>query len=209
MGHDKEWIDTKEDVTSFTYNRQVPPGERERYVVITGGTTGGFVEGSYLCYPAKSSLGDYYGEMNNTLFQQWLTTYLLPALPEPSLQYLVLDNAPYHRQLTEDSQCPTTATNKAELIKWLEKLNIDIPNRATRRQLLFLCRQHRPQPQYVIENIVQEWGHQVVWLPLVTLNSTLLNTYGDVRSIMCAHLFVASLERTLTPELKKPGSYPL
>ena len=163
MGHNKEWVDTTEDVTSSTYSRQVPPGEGERYVVIAGGTRGGFVEGSYLCYPAKSSLGDYHGEMNSTLFQQWLTTRLLPALPEPSV--LVLDNAPYHRQLTEDSQCPTTATNKAELMKWLEKRNIDIPNGATRCQLLNLCRQHRPQPQYAIENIVQEWGHQVVWLP--------------------------------------------
>ena len=65
MGHDKEWVNTKEDVTSSTYNRQVPPGERERYVVIAGGTTGGFVEGSYLCYPAKSSLGDYYGHITD------------------------------------------------------------------------------------------------------------------------------------------------
>ena len=83
MGHNKEWVDITEDVPSSTFSRQVPPEEGERYVAITGGTTGGSVEGSYLCYPAKTSLGDCPGEMNSTLFQQWLTTYLLPALPEP------------------------------------------------------------------------------------------------------------------------------
>ena len=101
--------------------------------------------------------------MNGTLFQQWLTTHLLPALPEPSV--LVFDNAPYHRQLTEDSQCPTTATNKAELISWLQRHNITIPHGATRHQLLLLCRQNRPKSQFVIENIVREWGHEVLWLP--------------------------------------------
>lgn len=163
MGHNREWVDTAEDVTSPTYSRQVPPGEGERFVVIAGGTAGGFIEGSFLCYPAKSSQGDYHGEMNGTLFQQWLTNHLLPALPEPSV--LVIDNAPYHRQLTEDSQCPTTATKKAALISWLERHNITFPHEATRHQLLLLCRQNRPEPKFVIESIVRDWGHQVLWLP--------------------------------------------
>ena len=163
MGHSREWVDTTEDVSSPNYSRQVPPGEGERFVVIAGGTAAGFIEGSYLCYVAKSSHGDYHGEMNSDLFQRWLTTHLLPSLPEPSV--LVLDNAPYHTQLTEDSRCPTTATKKADLIRWLEDRQIVIPHGATRSQLLTLCRQNRPDPQYLIENIVRERGHQVLWLP--------------------------------------------
>ena len=160
MGHNREWVDTAQDISSPTCSRQVPPGEGERFVVIAGGTAGGFVEGSFLCYPAKSTQGDCHGEMNGTLFRQWLTTNLLPALPEPSVP--VFDNAPYHRQLTEDSQCPTTATNKAELISWLERHNITVPQGATRHQLLLLCRQNRPEPKFVIKNIVRKWGHEVL-----------------------------------------------
>ena len=122
MGHSREWVDTTQPVTSSTYSRQVPHGEVERFVVIAAGTEDGFVEGSYLCYPAKSTQGDYHGEMNGDLFQLWLTNHLLPALPEPSV--LVLDNAPYHTQLTEESRCPTTATKKADLVTWLEHHNI-------------------------------------------------------------------------------------
>lgn len=163
MGHSREWVDTTQAVTSTTYSRQVPPGEGERFVVVAGGTAGGFVEGSYLCYPAKSTHGDYHGEMNGDLFQRWLTTHLLPSLPEPSV--LVLDNAPYHSQLTEESRCPTTATRKADLISWLEHRSISIPPAATRHQLLLLCRQNRLEPQYKIDNTIHEWGHEVVRLP--------------------------------------------
>ncbi|MPC53651.1 hypothetical protein E2C01_047549 [Portunus trituberculatus] len=136
----EEWViagsgmDTTQAVTNTTYSQQVPPEEGERFVVVAGGTAGGFVEGSYLCYPAKYSQGDYHGEMNDDLFQRWLTTHLLLSLPEPSV--LVLDNAP-----------------------------ISIPPAATRRQLLLLCRQNRPEPQYKIENTIHEWGHEVVQLP--------------------------------------------
>ena len=115
MTHSREWADTTQDITSPSYSRQVPPGEGERFVVVAAGTNEGFIEGSYLCYPAKSNQGDYHGEMNAKLFEQWLTTQLLPSLPEPSV--LVLDNAPYHSTLIEESRCPTSANRKADLVR--------------------------------------------------------------------------------------------
>lgn len=163
MGHNREWVDTTQAPSNTAYSRQVPPGEGERFVVVAAGTDEGFVEGSYLCYPAKSNQGDYHGEMNGELFLRWLTTQLLPSLPEPSV--LVLDNAPYHSQLTEESRCPTTATRKADLTKWLEHRNISIPPAATRPELLLLCQKNRPQTQYKVDNTIRMWGHEVIRLP--------------------------------------------
>ncbi|KAK3883272.1 hypothetical protein Pcinc_012401 [Petrolisthes cinctipes] len=163
MSHSREWVDTTQAPFNTTYSRQLPPGEGERFVVVAAGTDEGFVDGSYLCYPAKTNQGDYHGEMNGELFMRWLTTQLLPSLPEPSV--LVLDNAPYHSQLTEESRCPTTATRKADLIRWLEQHNISIPPAATRPELLLLCQQNRPQPQYKIDNTIRMLGHDVIRLP--------------------------------------------
>ena len=58
MSHNKEWVDTTQAVTSASNSRQVHPGEGERFVVIAAGTEHGFIEDSYLCYPAKSTRGD-------------------------------------------------------------------------------------------------------------------------------------------------------
>lgn len=68
MDHSRTWVDTTQDVTNTTYSRQVPPGEGERFVVVAAGTTNGFTEYSFLCYMAKNTSGDYYGEMNSELF---------------------------------------------------------------------------------------------------------------------------------------------
>ena len=163
MSHNKEWVDTTHAVTSASYSRQVPPGEGERFVVVAAGTAEGFIEDTFLCFPAKNTSGDYHGEMNGELFLRWLTSQLLPLLVHPAV--LVMDNAPYHSQLKDDCRCPTTATKKSDLIKWLEQREIPFRNQATRPELLSICQQNRPDPQYKVDDTIRAWGHEVVRLP--------------------------------------------
>ncbi|KAF0301523.1 hypothetical protein FJT64_026213 [Amphibalanus amphitrite] len=163
MCHSREWVDNTQAATSATYSRQVPPGDGERFIVVAAGSEEGTIDGSFLSFVSKNRSGDYHGEMNSELFIRWLTSHLLPSLSRPSA--LVLDNAPYHSVLTEESRCPTSATRKADLINWLTQRDIPVPPGATRPELLLLCQQNKPEPQFVVDNIIREWGHEVVRLP--------------------------------------------
>ncbi|KAF0312579.1 hypothetical protein FJT64_016674 [Amphibalanus amphitrite] len=122
MCHSREWVDNTQTATSATYSRQVPPGDGERFIVVAAGSEEGTIDGSFLSFVSKNRSGDYHGEMNSELFIRWLTSHLLPSLSRPAA--LVLDNAPYHSVLTEESRCPTSATRKADLINWLTQRDI-------------------------------------------------------------------------------------
>ena len=49
-------------------------------------------------------------------------------------------------------------------MSWLVKHGISSAE-ATRLELLKLSQQHRTQPQNLVDNLIREWGHEVVRLP--------------------------------------------
>ena len=63
-------------------------------------------------------------------WNEWLAIHLLSSIQELSVLVLVLDNALYHTQLTEESWSPTTATKKDDIVRLLQHRNISIPHGA-------------------------------------------------------------------------------
>jgi hypothetical protein len=63
--------------------------------------------------------------MNAENFSKWMRAHLLPHIPSRSL--IILDNAPYHNLLTEDTS-PQPHPKKAALQRWL--MAHDIPYEA-------------------------------------------------------------------------------
>ena len=53
--------------------------------------------------------------MNGELFENWMINNLLPNLNAPCV--IIMDNASYHS--VQSDKCPTSATRKAEIQKWL------------------------------------------------------------------------------------------
>lgn len=131
--------------------------------MVHGGSKEGFVPvGPLLIYKASSASGDYHSKMNGANFLKWMKEKLLPNLKTKSA--IVMDNASYHSVQTD--KCPTSTTRKADIQKWLRDHDIPFEDDLLRPQLLALAKIHKPEPTYLIDNIVREYGHEVLRLPL-------------------------------------------
>ncbi|XP_068204830.1 piggyBac transposable element-derived protein 3-like [Palaemon carinicauda] len=60
---------------------------------------------------------------------------------------------------------PNNSYKKEDLVNWLRSRKIQHPAHATRPELLKICRGNRLNPVYIVDNIICEWGHEVVRLP--------------------------------------------
>ena len=70
-----------------------------------------------------------------------------------------MDNASYHSTIQADQKKATSASLKAEIIKWLQGR----PD-ATKPELYNLIKAHKPQPIYKIDSIIREHGHEILRL---------------------------------------------
>jgi hypothetical protein len=101
--------------------------------------------------------------MNNTNFENWLRTQLIPNLPSHSV--LVLDNASYHSVV--DKKDPCSNTRKAQMMEWLSQKNIPYNSTMTKPELndTSIIKVHRNKsPDYRIDKILKEHGHEILRL---------------------------------------------
>ena len=140
---------------------QAPFSRGERLIVLHAGSKAGFLKGTELVWKAKSSTGDYHDEMNGDKFFKWVKEKLIPHLPPKSV--LIIDNAPYHNLQVD--KCPTQASRKADIQAWLTRQQIPFGATQLKAKLLQICKQHKPTPSFLLDNILKEYGHDCLRLP--------------------------------------------
>ena len=164
---DETWVDTactvKKCWQSSDYPGVVVPNNKgQRLIVVHAGSANGFVPGAKLIYKASRSTGDYHHEMNGDNFEKWLREKLLQNLTRASV--IVMDNASYHS--VQSRKCPSSSTRKAEMQQWLRDHGVAFTDDMNRCELLHLVRLNKPrEPEYVMDKIVQDAGHNVLRLP--------------------------------------------
>lgn len=100
--------------------------------------------------------------MNNTNFENWLRTQLIPNLPNNSV--LVMDNASYHNVI--DQRDPTTASKKAEMITFLKERDITVDEGLTKPEIYKIVKRNKSKcPDYRMDKIMKEHGHDILRLP--------------------------------------------
>lgn len=133
----------------------------KRYIIVHAGSETGFVPNALLVFSTKSRLADFHHDMNAENFNKWLKEKLIPNLHEPSV--IVMDNASYHT--VQKNKVPTTQTRKAEIQEWLDSNGINYEDSLTKPELLCLVNKHKPEPLYVADELLKQYGHEVLRLP--------------------------------------------
>ena len=96
---------------------KVPSGKGEHWILIGAGSKDGWVDASVKMWKGHVQSEDYHSEMNGEVFQHWLHEHLLPYISPNSC--IVINRAPYHTMLTEDTKAATASMKRAQLIDWL------------------------------------------------------------------------------------------
>ncbi len=141
---------------------QKPTGKGERLIIINAITKDGWVPGAKVTFKSTRKTGDYHGQMNQTMFTKWFEEKLLPNIPARSL--IIMDNAAYHNVLSTVS-APTPLCKKERIRSWLEKNNFPVKEDCLKAELVDILTRVGPQPTYVLDEIANKQGHEVLRTP--------------------------------------------
>lgn len=119
----KCWSDGRVDIED-----KVPSGKGKRWIVLAACEArisildervfgGGWVPNSWRMWKGKVQKEDYHSEMNGEVFEHWVHHWLLPNVSRNAV--IVMDRAPYHLMLTDESKgCPSGSTRE-QMAHWL------------------------------------------------------------------------------------------
>ena len=157
--HSHDWVWHSIEEGPWT---QKPTGKGERLIILNAITEEGWVPNAKVVFKSTRKTGDYHGQMNKERFRKWFTEALLPNIPSASI--IVMDNAPYHNVLTEDS-APTPSCSKARIRDWLDQNKIPCATDCLKVELVEVLRKVAPEPTYEIDVIAKQNGHKVLRTP--------------------------------------------
>ena len=139
-----------------------PLGKGPRLIIVHAITKEGWVNGGQLVFQASRRTGDYHSQMNWDKFSTWFTEQLLPNIPSQSL--IVMDNAPYHNVLLDET-FPTSSSTKQQLRDCLTAHDYPWSRDMLKPELFALCKKHIPPPEYKIDTIAREQDHIILRTP--------------------------------------------
>jgi len=97
----------------------VPYGKGARIIIAhVGSRKTDLVPCASLVFKGKKKKGDYHGEMNSVVWLKWLQDQVLPKIGG---RVLVVDRAPYHLKLTDESRQASSSMKNRQLADWLEE----------------------------------------------------------------------------------------
>lgn len=141
---------------------QKPTGSGERLIIVNAITKNGWVKAAKIVFKSTRKTGDYHGQMNFEIFKKWFIEKLIPNIPENS--NIIMDNAPYHNTLSENS-APIATSSKLKISDWLERNKFICAKDCLKTELVEILNKVAPEPTYAIDEAAEKYGHDIIRTP--------------------------------------------
>jgi hypothetical protein len=174
---------------------KIPSGAGKRLIICHIGDEDGFLpgEGIELCFIGQKGAADYHKEMNAQHYEEWFKK-VLEAIPDKSA--IVIDQAPYHTMIVEETKPPSMAWSKPKLVEWAYSRSVPMPDYApypehlTKEELVQLSKPFAVPKRKVLDDAVQKCGKQIklIWVPVAhcELNAIEL-IWANVKGFVAKH----------------------
>lgn len=136
-------------------------GKGRRWCFIHAMQENARIDGAFLTFESKKRRGDYHGQFDWEMFQQWFKEQLRLHLPPHSL--IVLDRCAFH-MVSRDAIIPSQM-RKAVLQQWLTDRGITWEEPWLRARLMQEVDRYRDKKP-MVEILAEEQGHKVLFLPV-------------------------------------------
>ena len=163
---DETWVNQKHSVpfgwtVDGSDNLPLAPrrGKGPRLIVLAAGGENGLVSQTIEVFPAKKQSGDYHKEMNTKHFLEWWEKKLLPNVPDHAV--IIIDRAPYHVGLTEESRLPRLQT-KSSLKEWLRTHGVKFDPNSSLGDLVELAKENKPSPVLQVQALALQQNRDIL-----------------------------------------------
>lgn len=195
MAPKKNWVD---DGKLIDIGIAPPSGKGPRWILAgMCSKQHGFCSGQQLLFKANGTDADYHKSMDFEMFKRWVEDKAIPFLEQVPNAVFVMDRASYHVILTEDTKpCPSTA-RKAERIAWLVTHSgkpAEAWKKMTVAELKVACKEHMPEPKYVIVELLKAKGIPCLITPVAHPE---LNPIENIWAVVKAHVRMHNVEYSM------------
>ncbi|CAF0779758.1 unnamed protein product [Rotaria sordida] len=76
---------------------------------------------------------------------------------------IIIDNAPWHREVTDDTKSPLRSWRKQMIADWLHDHDISYAKDISKAELLELAYENLPEKKYKVEEEAKQYQINILW----------------------------------------------
>ncbi|CAF1519134.1 unnamed protein product [Rotaria sordida] len=163
--HDETWMNSGEEKTMIWFDSNIGHGPLKRHRLCISAMLG---QHEFHLPTIDIFKCDSEHSMDGNHFVDWISrssSFLRQEHGPHAKISIIIDNAPWHNQIIEETKAPKRFWNKQKIIDWLDSHEITHSTTATKAELLQDAIRNAPRKKYVVDEAAKVYDVDIVQLP--------------------------------------------